>query len=120
MLDVKSEASVRLMITPDIRHGNVIALVMVPREAFSAEVRRRIQDTLAAGLKGTLVYYYLALGEGYSARLHFCFVAEPPRTTTIRELEAQIIQLARRWDDRLRGLLIDRFRGKRGGALAEQ
>jgi glutamate dehydrogenase len=120
ILDVKSEDSVRLMITPDIRHGNVIALVIVPRDAFSTEVQLRIQNTLAAGLKGTLVYYYLALGEGYSARLHFCFVADPPKTSTIRELEAEIVQLARRWDDQLRELMTEKFGAKRGRALAEK
>ncbi len=120
MLDVKSEAAVRLAITSDVRHGNVTALVTVPREAFSAEVRHRIQDTLAAGLKGTLLYYYLALGEGYSARLFFSFVAEPPKASTVRELEAAIVQLARRWEDRLRELLIDKFGPKRGRALAEK
>src|SRR6266478_3658290 len=120
MLDVKSEAAVRLAITSDVRHGNVTALVTVPREAFSAEVRHRIQDTLAAGLKGTLLYYYLALGEGYSARLFFSFVAEPPKASTVRDLEAAIVQLARRWEDRLRELLIDKFGPKRGRALAEK
>ncbi len=59
----------------------------MPREAGSAELRRRIQDTLAAALHGTLVYFYLALGEGYTARLHFCFVADPPRLRSVRALE---------------------------------
>ncbi len=120
MLDVKSEASVRLAVTPDMRHGNVIALVMMPREAFSAEVRHRIQDTLAAGLHGTLVYYYLALGEGYSAHLHFCFFAEPPKASVVRELEASIVEIARRWEDRLHEKLIDKFGAKRGRALAQK
>lgn len=45
ILDVKSEAAVRLFIAPDLRHGNVIALVVIPREAGSAELSRHIQDT---------------------------------------------------------------------------
>lgn len=118
ILDVKSESSVRLMLTPDVRHGNVIALVLVPREAFSADVRIRIQETLAAGLHGTLVYYYLALGEGYTARLHFCFVAKPPKRATIRELETAIVALARRWEDRLHERLVEKLGGKRGRTMA--
>ena len=120
MLDVKNEASVRLVLTPDLRHGNVIALVMMPREAFSAEVRHRIQDALAAGLHGTLVYYYLALGEGYSAHLHFCFVADPPKASVVRNLEAAVVELARRWDDRLREKLLEKFGARQGRALAEK
>ncbi|HYL58043.1 MAG TPA: hypothetical protein VEU51_04175, partial [Candidatus Acidoferrales bacterium] len=118
ILDVKSEAAVRLMLTPDVRHGNVIALVLVPREAFSVDVRHRIQAALGAGLRGTLVYYYLALGESYTARLHFCFAAEPPKPAVIRELETTIAALARRWEDRLHDRLVEKFGGKRGRALA--
>ena len=120
MLDVKNEAAVRLVITPDVRHGNVIALVLMPRDAFSAEVRHRIQNALAAGLHGTLIYYFLALGEGYTARLHFSFVAEPPKASAIRELEAAVIQLARRWEDQLLERLIDKFGPKQGRVLAEK
>ncbi len=120
ILDVKSEASVRLFVAPDLRHGNVIALVVMPREGGSAELSRRIQDTLASALHGTLVYFYLALGEGYTARLHFCFVADPPKASIIRSLETTISELARRWDDRLGEHLIEKFGPQRGRALAER
>jgi len=120
ILDVKSEATVRLFVAPDLRHGNVIALVVMPREGGSAELSRRIQDTLAAALHGTLVYFHLALGEGYTARLHFCFFADPPKTSVIHGLEAAIARLARRWDDRLQELSIEKFGPRRGRALAER
>jgi glutamate dehydrogenase len=120
ILDVKSEAAVRLFVAPDLRHGNVIALVVMPRESGSADLSRRIQDTLAAALNGTLVYFHLALGEGYTARLHFCFLADPPKTSVIRGLETAIADLARRWDDRLQERLLEKFGPKRGHALAER
>ncbi len=118
ILDVKNETAVRLRILPDTYRGNVIALVVMPREAFSAEVRERIQRALAKGLGGTLVYYYLALGEGFTARLHFCFVAEPPRAQKIREMEGEIASLARRWEDRLRDALIEEVGPARARTLA--
>ena len=120
ILDVKSQAAVRLFVAPDLRHGNVIALVVMPRDAGSADLSRRIQDTLAAALHGVLVYFYLALGEGYTARLHFCFVADPPKVAVIRGLEKTIAELARRWDDRLQERLIEKFGPKRGHALADR
>ena len=120
ILDVKSEGLVRLFVAPDVRHGNVIALVVMPRDAGSAELGRRIQDTLAAALHGTLVYFYQALGEGYTARLHFCFVADPPKASVVRALETTIAELARRWDDRLQERLIKKFGPKRGRPLAER
>ncbi|MDO8432302.1 MAG: NAD-glutamate dehydrogenase [Candidatus Binatus sp.] len=118
ILDVKRESEVRLILTPDVHHGHVIALVVMPRDAFSAEVRQRIQSAIAERLQGTLVYYYLALGEGYTARLHFCFATDQPKASVIRELEAEIIRLARRWPDRLREKLIEQFGAKRGAELA--
>ncbi len=118
ILDLKSESEVRLLLTPDVHHGHVIALVVLPRDAFSAEVRHRIQDAIAERLHGSLVYYFLALSEGYTARLHFCFAADPPKSSLVRDLEAEIVQLARRWQDRLREKLIEKFGAKRGAALA--
>ncbi|HEV2170501.1 MAG TPA: NAD-glutamate dehydrogenase domain-containing protein, partial [Candidatus Binatus sp.] len=120
ILDVKSESTVRLFIAPDLRHGNVIALVVMPRQSGSADLSRRIQDTLASALHGTLVYFHLALNEGYTARLHFCFAAEPPKASVIRSLETTITTLARRWEDRLNERLLEKLGPKRGRALAER
>jgi len=118
VLDVKSEAAVRLSLEVDAVRGNVIALVIMPRENFSAEVRVGIQEALAARLGGKVVYYYLALGEGYTARLHFCFSAPAPTDATIRELEAEVAQLARSWDNLLREELIKHFGATRARRLA--
>ena len=107
--ETKADAAVRLNILSDSSRQQVIALVLMPREAFSAEVRVRIQHALENRLKGKLLYYYLALGEGYTARLHFSFHAQPPSAALIRKIEAEIAGLARTWDDRLRELLGQKF-----------
>ncbi|HVA80793.1 MAG TPA: NAD-glutamate dehydrogenase domain-containing protein [Candidatus Binataceae bacterium] len=117
ILDVKNEATVRLCVLSDPYRGIVIAMVVMPREAFSASVRQSIQAALAAGLGGTLVYYYLAMGEGYTARLHFCFTAQPPKAQKIKELESEIARLAHRWEERLTERLIERCGAARGRAL---
>ncbi len=118
VLDVKSEAEVRLIIVSDQHRNNVIALVVMPREAFSADVRMKIQELLANRLGGSLVYYYLALGEGYTARLHFCFQADPPKAALVRELETETARLARRWEDRLLEAALAKFGAARGRAIA--
>jgi glutamate dehydrogenase len=114
ILDLENENTVRLKTQTDILRGNVVALVVMPREVFSTEVRVRIQHALTEGLNGTLVYYYVVLGEGYTARIHFCFRDDPPKLSKIRELESQVARLARRWEDRLAELLTEKFRPKRG------
>ena len=78
VIEVKREDDVRLSLQSDPVRGNVIAMVIMPREHFSADVRVAVQNALAARLGGKLIYYHLALGDGYTARLHFCFAAEPP------------------------------------------
>jgi glutamate dehydrogenase len=118
VLDVQSEAEVRLSLEIDAVRGNVIALVIMPREHFSADVRMRIQEELAARLGGRPVYYYLALSDSYTARLHFCFSAPPPSPDAVREMEAEVARLARTWDDLLRDALLTRFGHARGHALA--
>ncbi len=114
ILDLKSQAAVRLSVLSDPNRGHVIALVVMPREAFSSDVRLRIQQALEERVRGKVIYYYLALGEGYTARLHFCLAAEPPPPALLRELEAEIGSLARTWDDRLRECVGSRFGPVRG------
>jgi len=114
ILDLKNESAVRLKTLADVQRGMVIALVVMPREGFAADVRVRIQQALVDGLNGILMYYVLAFGEGYTARLHFCFDADPPKPATIRELESHVKQLAHRWEDRLQELLLAKLGTHRG------
>src|SRR5260370_14417639 len=77
VLDTGTEADVRLSIQSDPVRGNVIALVIMPREQFSADVRMHIQEALARHLGGKLIYYHLALSGRHTARLHCCLSAGP-------------------------------------------
>jgi glutamate dehydrogenase len=117
VLNVENESEVRLNLEADAVRGNVIALVIMPRENFSAELRMRIQAALARGLGGKLVYYYLALGESYTARLHFSFAAPPPPPSLTHELGIEIARLARTWDELLRERLQSKFGGPRAREL---
>ncbi|HLX37544.1 MAG TPA: NAD-glutamate dehydrogenase domain-containing protein, partial [Candidatus Binataceae bacterium] len=107
--DTRADAAVRLSLVADAGRQQVIALVLMPREAFSAEVRVRIQLALENRLGGKPLYYYLALGEGYAARLHFAFSAKAPSAALVRKIEAEVAVLARTWDDRLREMIGRKF-----------
>ncbi len=120
VLDLKNAGDVRLSLQSDPVRGNVIALVIMPREHFSASVRMHIQDALAHHLGGKLIYYYLALGESYTARLHFCFAASRPRPAAVAAMESEVVRLARTWDDFLRDHLVERHGQPRGHELAER
>ncbi len=118
VLEAKTEGDIRLSLHTDSVRGNVIVLVILPREHFSAEVRVAIQEALAARLGGKLIYYYLALGEGYTARLHFSFAAPRPAPATVAAMESDVVRLARTWRDTLRDRLIERHGPARGAELA--
>ncbi len=83
-------------------------------------MRKQIQEALGRILDGQLVYYYLAMGEGYRARMHFCYDAAPPTAAQLRAMETEVSQLARTWQDRLREELVERFGERRGQALAQR
>jgi glutamate dehydrogenase len=120
ILHAQNDDDVRLSIETDRVRGIVIALVIMPRERFSVEVRHQIQDTLAEGLGGKLIYYYLALGEGFAARLHFSFVASPPSAALISELGERVANIARSWEDLLRERLVERHGATRARELFTQ
>jgi len=120
ILDHKDEAAVRVSTHYDPVRGDVVALVVLPRESFSAEVRKQIQAAFGRILGGELVYYYLAMGEGYQARMHFCFDAPSPSAAQLRAMETEASQLARTWEDRLREELVERFGLRRGPVLAQR
>ncbi|MGH8014364.1 MAG: NAD-glutamate dehydrogenase domain-containing protein [Candidatus Binataceae bacterium] len=118
ILDVNRENDVRLSIQNDPVRQNVIALVIMPREHFSAAVRLSIQAALGKWLRGRLLYYYLALGESYTARLHFCFAAPAPDFSGLPALQAAVVQIARTWEERLCERLCQHFGASRGHELA--
>ena len=118
ILDLKTQ--VRLSLYPDSDRKSVIALVVMPRDRFSAEVRIAIQEALGRALGGPLVYYHLALGEGYAAQLHFCFSAPPPGRGVAAKLGNEVVRLARTWEDRLREQLTARCGEIRGRELASR
>jgi glutamate dehydrogenase len=95
---------VKVMIRPDRLRDGASVMVILPRGKFSGEVRQRIQEVVARYLGGTVVHYYLAMGAGDQARLHFYVSAAEKRAEAVDRwaLEREISQLIRSWEDRLR------------------
>src|SRR5690606_12491686 len=98
------------------------AMVMMPRESFTGEVRRAIQSFLQERLKATHVDYRLALGEDQNhARFHFYFVTDIDLSEVdVKELERTVVDLARSWREELRDRLIETHGEIEGRALARR
>lgn len=102
---------VHVTLRPDPLGRGVSVMVILPRGKFSAEVRQRIQELLTQRLQGTVLNYYLAMGAGEQARLHFYLSASPVAVEAAdpRELEREVVQIIRAWDDRLLDALAERY-----------
>jgi glutamate dehydrogenase len=118
---IQRTEDVHVSLRPDDLGRGLAVMVIVPKERFSAEMRREVQQLLERRVGGTVIDYQLALGEGDQARLHF-FLATPDAVPAVRaaDLEAEIAERVRSWDDRLRERLRALFRGPRSRELAER
>ena len=102
---------VRLFVNPDLLERSVSLMVVMPRERFSAALRRRLQRLFLERFEGSNVDYQLSLGEGGPARIHFTVwvaggvVPEVP----FDELQQEVIELSRTWKDRLAEVASERF-----------
>ena len=95
---------VRVTLHEDVLHRGVSAMVIIPAERYSADVRKRVEHLLVQAFDGEIMNFHLALGGGDQARLHFYLVARPGRfeTIAVTELELSIGELIRSWSDRVR------------------
>ena len=118
ILDLTREDEVRLTVLSDPNRQSVVAMVLMPRERMSYEVRVEIQEALARSLPGDLVYFHLARREGYLAILHYCFHARAQGPGATARLKAEVSRIARGWDDRLEEALAAIYGDTAGHELA--
>ncbi len=100
----------------------VSALVFVPRERYSTELRSRIAEILVKAFDGRPSAFYPSFGDGPLARVHFIIGRNtgPRPEVSIDDLEAQIAAAARNWSDDLRDALSAKWGEKEGRLLAKR
>jgi len=94
---------IRVTLRRDRFGRGVSVMVILAKDRFSGQVRRRIEEAFVEKLGGDVLNYHLVLGEGDLARLHFFLAAAPERVQAISpiELEAIVRRLTRTWEDRV-------------------
>jgi glutamate dehydrogenase len=99
----------RLFVRRDPFDRFVSCLVFVPRDAYSTDLRMRLQRILLATFAGTGADFDVLLGDTVLARIHFTVRTTPGQVPAFdrKELEARLAEAARRWSDQLRDALID-------------
>jgi glutamate dehydrogenase len=99
----------RLFVRRDPFDRFVSCLLFVPREAYSTDLRVRLQRILLAAFAGTSADFDVLMGDTVLARIHFTIRTTPGQVPAFdrKELETRLTAAARRWSDQLRDALID-------------
>ncbi|WP_287497005.1 NAD-glutamate dehydrogenase [Pandoraea sp. CB10b_02] len=116
ILRLQERQRTRLFVRRDRFDRYVSCLVFVPREKFNTDLRVRVQNLLQAAYRGTSVEFTPQLSESMLARIHITVRTEPGQVpdVDVGELEARIVETARRWQDDLSDALREQFGEERG------
>ncbi|MEO7936535.1 MAG: NAD-glutamate dehydrogenase domain-containing protein, partial [Dokdonella sp.] len=122
VLDLRERARTRLFIRQD-RYGRFFSvLAYVPRDRFNTDVRERIEAMLTEQFHAERIDSTVLLDESPLARVHM--IVRPKKGETVSwdvaELEAQITEIVRNWQDDLREILVATHGEERGGKLASR
>jgi glutamate dehydrogenase len=109
----------RLFVRSDVYGRFLSCLTYVPRENHNTELRERIQEILMRAFNGISSEYTVHLSESALARVQIVVRTKPGSVPKfdVHEIERQIIDAARRWQDELHDALIARFGEERGNQL---
>ncbi|MEO5335395.1 MAG: NAD-glutamate dehydrogenase [Magnetospirillum sp. WYHS-4] len=99
---------VALFVRRDDFERFVSCLVYLPRDTFTTDLRRRIQDILETAFGGPTLTYYTQLGDSPLARLQVLIATPPSQAPACdpRAVEVRIVEIARSWTDVLREALV--------------
>ncbi len=122
LVNIEEQQQIRLFVRPDLHNRSVSILVALPRDHFSASVRKKLEKLFMSKFGGSSSDFRLSLGDTGGARIHFTIWVSGGSIPEVSfaELEAEVVSLARNWEDRLRDLLRDRLGAERGHQLAER
>ncbi len=116
ILHLQERQRVALFLRQDDFERFMSCQVFVPRDRFSTDLRRRIQATLEEAFGGSQTAFYIHLGDLPLARLHLIIKTTPGRIPKFEfeEVEADLVEVARSWDDRLQEKLTAGFGEEKG------
>ena len=103
ILALEAKPSVRLFVRRDAFERFISAMVFVPRERFSTQLRHQIQSLLEKAFGGVTSSFNTQITDAPLARLHLIVKTNPGEIpqVDISVLEKQVAQLAYLWSDLL-------------------
>ncbi len=109
----------RLFVRRDTFERFVSCMIYAPRENYTTELREKWQEILLRAFNGSNSEFNAHLSESVLARIQITVRTRPGYIPEydVRELEARLAAVARRWDDDLKAALIESLGEARGNEL---
>ncbi len=119
LIALQTSNEVRVFCEADQLDQRISVMVILPRERFNADIRKRVQRALDARFRVPSVEYRLALSEEAYVRLHFYYQDTTGSlfVPTRLALENAVIEAVRTWEDDFGDSLRTRFGQERGREL---
>ncbi len=119
ILHLQERQRIALFLRPDPFQRYVSALIYVPRDRFSTDLRRKIGRILAKELEGAVVANYTHMSDEALSRVQFIIKTTPGKIPAYdrKELETKLREETRTWEDRLRQAMIENHGEERGLTL---
>jgi glutamate dehydrogenase len=119
ILRLQQRPRVALFVRRDEFERFVSALVFVPRERYTFELRGRIQQLLEEAFGGQVTAFYTQMADTPLARTHFIIKTVPRKVPSYdrRRLERAMTEAARSWKEHLREHLVAQHGHEEGLAL---
>ncbi len=122
ILHLQDRQRTALFVRHDPFERFVSCLVYLPRDRYDTANRLRISKILETAYQGEIDRFYTHLTDSPLARLHFV-VKTPMRdgnAPPVEEVEAQLVEAVRLWEDRLAEELVEQHGEAKGTRLARR
>jgi len=119
IVQIQERNQLRLFLRRDPYGRFVYALVYVPRDVYSTEIRLKMQHLLMERLKASDCEFWTYFSESILARVQFILRVDPADRVEYdpQRLEQEMIQTCRSWSDDYASLMVETFGEARGTNL---
>lgn len=121
ILRLQDRQRIALFIRRDDFGRFISCLIYIPRDRYTTALRIQMQEILEKAFKGTVSAHNIEFGASPLARLHVHVRTKPGKSISFnaRDIEQQLINVARGWADQLHDALVSRFGEEKGIQLLD-
>lgn len=119
IVQIQERAKIRVFLRKDPYGRFYYCLAYVPRDVYSTEVRQKIQQVLMDRLKASDCEFWTFFSESVLARVQLILRVDPANRQDIdpQQLEREVVQACRSWQDDYHALTIENFGEAQGTNL---